>query len=91
MLILDEATSSLDNATELQIQGAIEKIAKNRTTLIVAHRLSTIMNADEILVLEKGKIVERGSHKELLSSKGLYSELYKAQFKGYIPDEILSS
>ena len=88
MLILDEATSSLDNATELQIQEAIEKIAKNRTTLIVAHRLSTIMNADEILVLAKGKIVERGSHKTLLNSKGLYAELYRAQFQGFIPDEI---
>ncbi len=88
MLILDEATSSLDNATELQIQESIEKIAVNRTTLIVAHRLSTIMNANEILVLEKGKIVERGSHKALLNSKGLYAELYRAQFKGFIPDEI---
>ncbi|MHA1474821.1 MAG: ABC transporter ATP-binding protein [Promethearchaeota archaeon] len=88
MLILDEATSSLDNATELQIQDSIEKIAINRTTLIVAHRLSTIMNADEILVLEKGKIVERGSHKALLNSKGLYSELYRAQFQGFIPDII---
>ena len=88
MLILDEATSSLDNATELQIQDSIEKIAKNRTTLIVAHRLSTIMNADEILVLEKGKIVERGSHKALLNSKGLYAELYLAQFQGFIPDKI---
>ncbi len=86
MLILDEATSSLDNATELQIQDSIGKIAKNRTTLIVAHRLSTIMNADEILVLEKGKIVERGSHKALLNSKGLYAELYQAQFQGFIPD-----
>ena len=88
MLILDEATSSLDNATELQIQDSIEKIAKNRTTLIVAHRLSTIMNADEILVFEKRKIVKRGSHKALLNSKGLYAELYQAQFKGFIPDEI---
>lgn len=88
MLILDEATSSLDNATELQIQDSIEKIAKNRTTLIVAHRLSTIMNADEILVLEKGKIVERGSHKALLNSKGLYAELHRAQFQGFLPEVI---
>ena len=88
MLILDEATSSLDNATELQIQDSIEKIAVNRTTLIVAHRLSTIMNADEILVLEKGKIVERGSHKALLNSKGLYAELYRAQFQGFLPEII---
>ncbi len=88
MLILDEATSSLDNATELQIQDSIEKIAQNRTTLIVAHRLSTIMNADEILVLKKGKIVERGSHKALLNSKGLYAELYRAQFQGFLPEVI---
>ncbi|MHA1745035.1 MAG: ABC transporter ATP-binding protein [Promethearchaeota archaeon] len=87
MLILDEATSSLDNATELQIQAAIERIAQNRTTVIVAHRLSTIMNADEIIVLEMGKIVERGSHEDLLKSHGLYAELYQAQFNGYVPNQ----
>ncbi len=87
MLILDEATSSLDNATELQIQAAIELIAQNRTTVIVAHRLSTIKNADEIIVLEQGKIVERGTHNDLLNSKGLYAELYQSQFQGYIPNQ----
>ena len=87
MLILDEATSSLDNATELQIQAAIERIAQDRTTVIVAHRLSTIMNADEIIVLEEGKIVERGSHEDLLNSHGLYAELYQAQFNGYVPNQ----
>ncbi|UYP47685.1 Vitamin B12 import ATP-binding protein BtuD [Candidatus Lokiarchaeum ossiferum] len=88
MLILDEATSSLDNATELAIQDSIEQVAKDRTTLIVAHRLSTIKNADEILVLTDEGIAERGTHDSLLAEKGIYSELYKAQFKGFIPDDI---
>lgn len=88
MLILDEATSSLDNATELQIQDSILKLAKGRTTLIVAHRLSTIKNAHEILVLTDDGIVERGSHDELIAQKGIYYNLYNAQFEGYIPDSI---
>lgn len=88
ILILDEATSSLDNATELAIQKSIEELAKNRTTIIVAHRLSTIKNADEIIVLTEKGIKERGTHEELIEEKGIYSDLYKAQFKGYIPDSI---
>ncbi|MHA1585486.1 MAG: ABC transporter ATP-binding protein [Promethearchaeota archaeon] len=88
ILILDEATSSLDNATELAIQESIEKLAKNRTTIIVAHRLSTIKNADEILVLTDEGVTERGNHEELLAKNGIYADLYKAQFKGYIPDSI---
>ena len=88
MLILDEATSSLDNATELQIQDSILKLAKNRTTLIVAHRLSTIKNADEILVLTDEGIAERGTHDALIKKNGLYCALYNAQFEGYIPDEV---
>lgn len=88
ILILDEATSSLDNATELAIQKSIEELAKNRTTIIVAHRLSTIKNADEIIVLTDEGIKERGTHEELIEEKGIYSDLYKAQFKGYIPDSI---
>lgn len=87
ILILDEATSSLDNATELAIQASIERLAKNRTTVIIAHRLSTIKNADEIIVLAESGIVERGSHDALLSKNGVYSNLYHAQFKGFIPDE----
>jgi len=86
ILILDEATSSLDNATELAIQASIERLAKDRTTVIIAHRLSTIKNADEIIVLSDEGIVERGNHDELIKADGVYSELYHAQFKGFIPD-----
>lgn len=86
ILILDEATSSLDNATELAIQASIERLAKDRTTVIIAHRLSTIKNADEIIVLSDEGIVERGNHDELIKVNGVYSELYHAQFKGFIPD-----
>lgn len=88
ILILDEATSALDNENELAIQKSIEKLAKGRTTLIIAHRLSTIKNADEILVMTDQGITERGAHDDLLLCDGLYSKLYHAQFKGYIPDEL---
>lgn len=88
ILILDEATSSLDNATELAIQASIERLAKDRTTVIIAHRLSTIKNADEIIVLSDEGIVERGNHDQLIKADGVYSELYHAQFKGFIPDII---
>lgn len=80
ILILDEATSALDNTTEIMIQNALNELAKGRTTLIVAHRLSTIKNADRILVINHGEIVESGSHKELLDSEGIYSKLYNQQF-----------
>ena len=80
ILILDEATSALDNTTEIMIQNALNELAKGRTTLIVAHRLSTIKNADRILVINHGEIVESGSHKELLDSEGVYSKLYNQQF-----------
>lgn len=79
-LILDEATSALDNATEYLIQDALNELAKGRTCIIVAHRLSTIKNADTIAVIDNGKIVEMGNHKELLKSKGPYSVLYELQF-----------
>ncbi len=88
ILILDEATSALDNENEFAIQKSIETLAKDRTTLIIAHRLSTIKNADEILVMTDKGIDERGSHDALIQSKGLYSRLYHAQFRGYIPDEL---
>lgn len=81
ILILDEATSALDNATEMLIQNALEKLSVGRTSIIVAHRLSTIKNADEIIVLTEEGIQERGSHDELLKKGGLYSELYQYQFR----------
>ena len=81
ILILDEATSALDNQTEIIIQKSLEKLAEGRTALVIAHRLSTIKNADEIIVLTNEGIAERGSHEELLARNGLYSELYRSQFK----------
>ncbi|KYH35157.1 putative multidrug export ATP-binding/permease protein [Clostridium tepidiprofundi DSM 19306] len=86
ILILDEATSALDNNSEIIIQKSLEKLSKERTTLVVAHRLSTIVNADEILVLTNEGIKERGSHDELIEREGIYAQLFNAQFKGYIPD-----
>ena len=80
MLILDEATSSIDTRTEKKISDAFETLMQGRTTFIVAHRLSTIVNADVILVMEKGKVVQQGTHAELLASGGAYAELYNGQF-----------
>lgn len=80
MLILDEATSSIDTRTELQIQEAFETMMKGRTTFIVAHRLSTIKNADMILVMDKGHILEQGTHQELLEKQGYYYNLHNSQF-----------
>lgn len=81
ILILDEATSSIDTETEILIQDALEKLIKNRTTIAVAHRLSTIQHADNIIVLSKGTIKERGNHQELLAKEGMYYDLYKLQYK----------
>ncbi|MBE6635719.1 MAG: ABC transporter ATP-binding protein [Ruminococcaceae bacterium] len=81
MLILDEATSSIDTRTEIKIQEAFSKMMVGRTSFIVAHRLSTIKNADVILVMKDGNIIEQGSHTELLSINGFYKELYESQFK----------
>lgn len=81
ILILDEATSALDNATETLIQSALNELCKGRTTIVVAHRLSTIKNADEIAVVSDGKIVEKGTHNELLKLNKEYAKLYKSQFE----------
>ena len=81
ILILDEATSALDNTTEILIQSEFDKLCEGRTTLIVAHRLSTVKNADEIIVISDGEITERGSHDKLLAEKGAYARLYNEQFR----------
>ena len=81
ILILDEATSALDNTTEIMIQHALDELCKGRTTLVVAHRLSTIQNADQIAVIAGGRIVEQGSHAELMKLGGMYADLYRLQFE----------
>ena len=81
MLILDEATSSIDTRTEIKIQQAFEKLMQNKTSFIVAHRLSTIKNADLILVMNKGNVIEKGTHRELLEKGGFYANLYNSQFE----------
>ena len=83
MLILDEATSSIDTRTEIKIQKAFELLMKGKTTFIVAHRLSTIKNADLILVMNSGKVIEQGKHSELLDKRGFYYKLYNSQFAGF--------
>jgi ATP-binding cassette subfamily B protein len=79
ILVLDEATSALDSLTEQEIQTALRQVSRNRTTLVIAHRLSTVVDADEIIVLEAGRIVERGSHRELLAADGVYAAMWNRQ------------
>ena len=81
ILILDEATSSLDTESEKNVQDAIEKLMHNRTVIVIAHRLSTVYNADKIIVLDKGLIIDMGTHKELINKDGLYKQLHNLQFK----------
>ena len=81
ILILDEATSALDNTTEILIQQALDELGKGRTTITVAHRLSTVKNADEIAVIADGQIVEQGNHEKLMELDGMYKKLYSLQFR----------
>ena len=79
VLVLDEATSALDSRTEQALQDALERIATGRTTLVIAHRLSTVIDADEIIVLEHGSVIERGTHMQLLARRGLYADMWRRQ------------
>ena len=83
MMILDEATSSIDTRTEIRIQDAFAKLMKGRTSFIVAHRLSTIQDADVILVMKEGKIIEQGSHEQLLAQNGEYAKMFSLQAEKY--------
>ena len=79
ILVLDEATSALDSFTEREIQIALDGVSRGRTTLVIAHRLSTVVNADEIIVLDQGVIVERGRHEDLLAKSGVYAAMWNRQ------------
>jgi ABC-type transport system involved in Fe-S cluster assembly fused permease/ATPase subunit len=89
ILVLDEATSALDGFTEREIQSALERVSRGRTTIVIAHRLSTVVDADEILVLDKGVIAERGSHTELLARGGIYSAMWSRQRQVDAAQELL--
>ena len=85
---MDEATSALESRTEKEIQNALDKVSKSQTTVVIAHRLSTIVNADEIIVVAEGEIVERGTHRQLLSRKGLYAQMWERQSSGFQDDDL---
>ena len=82
ILLLDEPTSALDAESEAAIRGALDRLARGRTTLVIAHRLSTVLDSDQIVVMDRGRIVEQGTHAELLALGGLYADLYALQFAG---------
>ena len=82
ILLLDEATSALDNESEKLVQKALQALEKGRTTLVIAHRLTTVQAADQIVVLDRGEIVERGTHESLLQAEGLYAKMYRTGMKG---------
>ena len=81
VMILDEATSSIDTRTEALVQGGMDRLMKGRTVFVIAHRLSTVMNSDAIMVLDHGKIIERGTHEQLIAQKGTYYQLYTGAFE----------
>jgi len=90
ILIMDEATSALDSESEALIQEALRRVMENRTSFVIAHRLSTILDADMIVAMDMGKIVEKGTHEELLAKEGLYAMLYEEQFKKQSESPILT-
>ncbi|MGB4177696.1 MAG: ATP-binding cassette domain-containing protein, partial [Halanaerobiales bacterium] len=90
ILILDDATSAVDMETEQMIQDALENMQRKCTTFIIAHRISSVRNADEIIVLKEGRIAERGTHAELIAQKGEYFKIFKEQYKDLLDDDIIS-
>ena len=88
ILVLDEATASVDSYTEQQIQHALRRLLKGRTALVIAHRLATVRNADRILVLRDGRIIEEGSHEQLIDGEGLYSQLYQMNYASFDDKEL---
>ncbi|PJN94114.1 hypothetical protein CNY89_16450, partial [Amaricoccus sp. HAR-UPW-R2A-40] len=87
ILLLDEPTSALDSESESLIRAGLDRLARGRTTLVIAHRLTTILDSDMIVVMDRGRVVEQGTHAELLALEGLYADLYRLQFAGTEDEE----